>query len=459
MTIVSSWLVISLELVIAAVIGLLARKSWTWRQVRLEQHGKQLVDAVEQRTRELAAEKERAEAANRLKSQFLANISHEIRTPMNGVLGTLELALMTELTREQREYMELSKSSAEALMALLDDILDFSKIETEKLEINPVAFSLGQCVRGVATALARRAAEKGLDLRTEIAKDVPDRLYGDPDHLRPVLLKIIENAIKFSVAGSILVSVKLDDQTPDFGPATGERLSLLFSVQDQGIGIPTNQQHLIFEPFQQADGSATRKYGGTGLGLAICGRLVRMMHGRIWLDSEDGRGSKFYFTARFGLAQQTAAILPVAAPAAPKKNPVPAQKSAGHQLSVLLAEDNRVNQIVTVRLLEKRGFRTLLAKNGREAFQMLEREPVDLVLMDVQMPEMDGFETTRRIREREKKTGAHLPIVAMTAHALDGDREKCLEAGMDAYLAKPVQSGELYKMIAEMLAPAGVSGT
>jgi signal transduction histidine kinase/CheY-like chemotaxis protein len=455
----SFWPVISVEILVGLVTLFLAYKSWAWRKLRLEEHGKDLAVAVEQRTRELAAEKERAEAANRLKSQFLANISHEIRTPMNGVLGTLELALMTDPTREQREYMELSKSSAEALLALLDDILDFSTIEAEKLQINPVEFSLGQCLRSVVTALTRRAAEKGLELRTEIAAGVPDRLYGDPDHLRPVLLKIVENAIKFSSAGSIVIAVKLDDQSPEHKYASSGGLSLLFSVQDSGIGISKNQQGMIFEPFQQVDGSATRKYGGTGLGLAICGRLVRLMHGRIWLDSDAGRGSKFFFTARFGLPQQTVGPASATQPAAPKKTPVPTPKNTGGQVSVLLAEDNRINQIVTARLLEKRGFRTVLAKNGREAFEMLDRESVDLVLMDVQMPEMDGFEATRRIREREKKTGGHLPIVAMTAHVLDGDREKCLDAGMDAYLAKPVESGQLYKMIEEMLAPAIVGGT
>jgi signal transduction histidine kinase/ActR/RegA family two-component response regulator len=453
---ISSWPVISLEALGGLLIAFLAYKSWTWRRVRLEDHGRELTDAVERRTRELAVEKERAEAANRLTSQFLENISHEIRTPMNGVLGTLELALTTELTREQREYMELSRSSAEALLALLDDILDFSKIEAEKLQSHPVAFSLGSCLRGVIGAVTRRAAEKGLDLRTEIARNVPDNLYGDPDHLRPVLLKIVENAIKFSSSGSIVVGVKLDDQRPEHSPASGESLALLFSVQDRGIGISKHKQGQIFEPFQQVDGSVTRKYGGTGLGLAICGRLVRLMHGRIWLDSEDGKGSKFFFTARFGVPQRAEITAP-APPPVPKKAPVRAPRNTRDQVSVLLAEDNRINQIVTARLLQKRGFRTILAKNGREAFEMLEREPVDLVLMDVQMPEMDGFEATRRIREQEKKTGAHLPIVAMTAHALDGDREKCLDAGMDAYLAKPVQSAQLYKMIEEMLAPTSVN--
>ena len=445
-------LVVGLEVLGGLAIAILAWKSWAWRKGRIGNRAKQLAAAVEDRTRELTAEKARADAANRLKSQFLANISHEIRTPMNGVLGTLELALMTELTTEQRDYLELSRSSAESLLALLDDILDFSKIEAERLEISRVDFSLGNCLRGVVSAMAPQAETKGLELWTDVASDVPDWINGDPDRLRQVLLKMVENAIKFSSAGKILVGVRLDVEAGDPDVAATLPLSLLFSVQDSGAGIAKDKQLSVFEAFRQADGSATRKYGGTGLGLAICGRLVRLMDGRIWVDSEEGQGSKFYFTARFGRA---GSALP---PQVTRNGAVTRKDSIGSKTRacILLVEDNRLNQLVALRLLEKRGFRTLVAGNGLEAIQMLQWEKVDLVLMDVQMPEMDGFEATRRIREQEKKTGAHLPILAMTAHALDGDREKCLSAGMDGYLAKPVQSAQLYKAIEDLLVPAAV---
>jgi signal transduction histidine kinase/CheY-like chemotaxis protein len=435
--------------VFALLAGLaIALGVWGFRQRNANlSSGKQeeLASAVAERTRQLALEKQRAEEANRLKSQFLANVSHEIRTPMNSVLGTLELALMTELTREQREYLEISKTSAESLLALIEDILDFSRIEAEKLEIDQVEFSLEQCVRGAVNTMVSRSEHKGFDLRTEIAKDIPDRLLGDPDRLRQVLLKIIEHALKSPTNNRAFVRVSLDATPVDTEETAAGGVAVLFSVVDKSNAVSTYKRDASFEPFQLADGSANRKYGGTGLGLTICGRLVRLMGGQIWVDSKAGQSSKFYFTARFKLPEGSAAEVP-----APHVTAVPADSLKG--MRVLLAEDNRVNQVVTSRLLEKHGLMVLVASNGREAVEILQRESVDLILMDVQMPEMDGFEATRRIREQEKQAGKHVPILAMTAHSTRGYRDKCLGAGMDGYLAKPVQSVQLYEAINELLA-------
>ncbi len=433
------------ESLVAIGIVVFAVAFWKWRRNRLLREKEELAARVAERTQELFDQKARAEDANRLKSQFLANISHEIRTPISGVLGTLELTLMTELTREQREYLELSRSSAESLLALLDDLLDFSKVETEKIEIDHVEFSLQHCLQGATNTMTARAEEKRIQIRTLIAPDFPDRLMGDPDRLRQVLLKILDNAVKFSTAGEVVLTVSLDPQANQVEDAHGRSLSLLFSVEDRGPGIPRHKREAIFQfqPFQQLDGSTTRKYGAAGMGLAMCGRLVRLMGGRIWLDTDVKAGSRFCFTVRVGLPS---ALLK-------KSQTGPVEKDWMKRLRVLVAEDNRVNQVVTSRILAKHGVQTLVANNGRKALEMLQLETVDLVLMDVQMPEMDGLEATRRIREMEKKTGAHLPILAMTAEAMQGDRDKCLAAGMDGYLAKPVQSKQLYDAIENLLAP------
>jgi signal transduction histidine kinase len=404
----------------------------------------ELAALVAERTQELAQQKARAEDANRIKSQFLANISHEIRSPMSGILGTLELALMTELTREQREYLELSKTSAESLLALLDDLFDFSKLEAERIDIDHIEFSLQHCLRGATSTVAARAEEKKIQLRIHIAPDVPDRLMGDPDRLRQVLLKILDNAVKFSSGGDVLINVARESQPGTPPDNSHGSLHLLFTLEDNGPGVPREKRNLIFEPMRQLDGSTTRKYGGSGLGLAMCGKLVRLMDGRIWLDSNVKAGSRFCFTVRVGVPENNAPSKPPAAG--------PARKERVTGLRVLVAEDNRVNQVVTSRLLEKHGFQTLAAYSGRAALELLQWERVDLVLMDVQMPEIDGLEATRRIREMEKKTGAHLPILAMTAGALQGDRDKCLSAGMDGYLTKPVQSNQLFQAIDSLLA-------
>ncbi len=421
-----------------------------------------LIDTDITRRREteeaLRAAKETAEKNNRLKSEFLANLSHEIRTPMNAIIGMTDMTLATDLSDRQREYLQTVRSSSEALLNLLNDVLDLSKIEAGKIAMEQIDFDLREAVQDTIRTLAVKANEKGLTLSSQLADDLPRTVCGDPTRLRQVLLNLIGNAIKFTQQGGVTVVAEPQSHR-------GDEIVLHFAVQDTGIGIPPEKLDEIFQAFQQGDASTTRRFGGTGLGLTISSELVRLMHGRIWVDSTQGAGSTFHFTV------QVRPGAPLALPPADTQKPqtqgtsdpldlaaVRGQHDTSDRddwnsaprvrsLQVLVADDQAPNRQLVTTVLSSRGHRCIEATSGEEAIEAWRHGTFDLLLMDVQMPVLDGFQATAAIRKHEEGTGKHLPIIALTAHAMAGDRARCLAAGMDAYLAKPIRPRQLVEMV------------
>ena len=430
-------------------IGLLAaayenmRQKVKQRDLERSQFTADLQKLVEERTRDLARAKEVAEQASRAKSLFLANMSHEIRTPMNGIVGVTDLLLKTSVSARQRDYLMTISSSASSLLRIIDDILDFSRIEAGKLTLEDLDFNIRRLVDEVAELLGPQAASKQIDVTVAVQDDVPPRLTADASRIRQVLVNLVSNAVKFTDEGGVVVqaTVHHDDRQG----------SLKIRVKDSGMGIPEKHFQNLFEAFTQADNSTTRHFGGTGLGLAISKRLVELMGGLIGVESEVGKGSTFWFEIPVKISFEPwfgeSSIIEL--PAGFVEEMKQAAASAQEKANILVAEDNPVNRTVALGQLEELGFEAKAVENGQEALKAMEKEAFDIILMDCQMPLLDGYETARAIRRREAETPDRPPvrIIAVTAHAMKGDRERCLEAGMDDYLAKPFRSNDLARTL------------
>jgi len=429
-----------------AVISDITERKRTMQE--LEQTNQDLQIAIKQ-SNELASQAGKANAA---KSEFLANMSHEIRTPLNGVIGMTGLLLDMDLNSEQYEYAQIAHISGEMLLSIINDILDFSKIEARKLEMETLNFDLRSLLKDTANLLALGIQEKEPELVCLMEPTVPSLLCGDPGRLRQILVNLGGNAVKFTEKGKIVIHVGL--QSEDERTAT-----VRFSISDTGIGIPANRQDMLFSPFNQVDGSTTRQYGGTGLGLAISRQLAELMGGKIGLQSEEGKGATFWFTAMFekqrarpGSSDEMPAKIGGDGAKECSVAKLAVSKKDMQKMRILVAEDNPVNQKVARAMLSKMGIQADIVANGKEAVDALRTIPYDLVLMDCQMPKMDGFEATRIIRGQGAKTQNPLiPIIAMTAATMQGDREKCIQAGMNDFIAKPVLKREMAEMLARWL--------